>query len=30
MSWRGALIVGLITASLFVLMFYSGMYMHGD
>lgn len=30
MSWRGVLIVGLITAGLFVLMYYSGMFMHGD
>ena len=30
MTWRGALIVALITAFLFALMFYSGMFMHGD
>ena len=30
MTWRGAVIVALITALLFVLMYHSGMYMHGD
>ena len=30
MTWRGALITGLITVALFVLMGYSGFYIHGD
>lgn len=30
MTWRGILIVALITVFLFVLMLYSGFYMHGD
>lgn len=30
MSWRGALIVALIVAGLYLLMGYSGMFIHGD
>jgi hypothetical protein len=30
MSWRGIVFVLAVVVLLFVLMFYSGMFMHGD
>lgn len=30
MTWRGILVVALVTVLIFVLMGYSGFYMHGD
>jgi len=30
LKWRGALLVLLVTVALVALMFYSGMFMHGD